>query len=538
MYKVMLVDDDYPVLEFLSETIPWNEYGLELQGCYENGAIALEQAEKAMPDILITDIGMPRMNGLELIAKLKEQKASLRVAILSCHNEFHYAQQAVKLNVQDYVLKDTLDPKDLEKLLQQFKASLDQDERVQTHQHQLQHIVDRNKELLKEKFIRRTLQQPIMDAGDWLAEAKSFQLSLEGMECLPILGLIDEYRTAKQRFVSDDILRFAVDNIIGEVSSRDGSPAVHFAYGTKESFFLFPYQPSLKINPYDAAVERMKQIQAALNKYLKISMSFIIGERCRNPEEIKGTLNGLLASGLQRFYMDEGSIVKKQSLKHGDIDLFSWYDQASTELRELMLEKQTGPIVSTVRHWMAFLKEHSFEPEKVKDWVLKLLLDLKLKLQSLQYFRSTYAVDVLHKEILEIDSLFELEHWLVEHLQSVIALAGEIGERGKRTEVVEACHYVSLHLDKRISLEEVADHLFLNSSYFSRLFKKETGETFIEYVTRMKMNRAKELLDQTNHPVGKICEMLGYDNQSYFIKIFKASVGVTPLEYRGQKTSL
>lgn len=537
MYKVMLVDDDYPVLELLAETIPWNDYGLELQGCYENGAVALEQAESEMPDILITDIGMPKMNGLELIGKLKQSKPNLRVAILSCHNEFHYAQQAVKLNVQDYVLKDTLEPQDLEKLLQQFKASLDQEERVHVHQHRLQHIVDRNQELLKEKFIRRTLQQPILDADEWLAEAGSFRLPLAGMDCLPILGFIDEHRTARQRFVSDDILRFAVDNVIAEVSLRDGSPAVHFGYGPKQSFFLFPFQPSLKTNPYDTAAERMRQIQLALHKYLKISMSFLTGERCRAPEEIKATLLGLLASGVLRFYMDSGSIAKRRAIVQGDSDLFSWYDQASNELREMMLEKQAQSIVPTVNRWMRFLKEHSFEPEKVKDWVLKLLLDLKLKLQSLQYFRSTYAVDILHKEILEIDSLFELEHWLVEHLQSVIALAGEIGDRGKRSEVVEACHYVSRHLDKRISLEEVADHLFMNSSYFSRLFKKETGETFIEYVTRMKMNRAKELLDQTNHSVGKICEMLGYDNQSYFIKIFKASVGVTPVEYRGQKAS-
>lgn len=537
MYKVMLVDDDYPVLEFLSEAIAWGDYNLELQGCYENGAIALEQAEQEMPDILITDIGMPKMNGLDLISKLKERKPNLRVAILSCHDEFYYAQQAVKLNVQDYVLKDTLDPADLEKLLLQFKASLDQEERVQHHQHQLQHMVDRNKELLKEKFIRRTLQQPILDPQDWLEEARSFNLIMDGMACLPILGVIDGYRSAKQRFMSDDILRFAIDNVIGEVSGREPLPAVHFAYGSKESFFLFPFQSTLKVNPFDEAAARMKQIQSALRKYLKISMSFIIGEVSRHPEEIKIALISLRSSSTQRFYMGEGSIVKKQPLTQGNIDLFSWYDQASTELKEMILEKNTAIIVPTVKHWMEFLKEHTFEPEKVKDWVLKLLLDLKLKLQSLQYFRSTYEVDILHKEILEIDSLFELEQWLIEHFQSVIALAGEIGDQRTRSEVVQACHYVSLHLDKRISLEEVADHLFLNSSYFSRLFKKETGETFIEYVTRMKMNRAKELLDQTNHPVGKICEMLGYDNQSYFIKIFKNSVGVTPMEYRGQKTS-
>lgn len=537
MYKVMLVDDDYPVLEFLSAAIPWEQYGLQLQGTYENGAVALEQAEAGMPDILITDIGMPKMNGLELIAALRERKPNLRVAILSCHNEFHYAQQALRLNVQDYVLKDTLDPADLEKLLDQFKKSLDQEGQVLTHQHQLQHMVDRNKELMKEKFIRKTMQEPILDRQDWLSEAQTFDLELTGKACLPIMGFIDGYRLAKHRFMSDDILRFAIYNVINEMIGQDELPVVHFAYGTKESFYLYPFHDTLKINAYDEAAAQIKEIQTALRKYLKISMSFLIGDVCHQPEEIKSSLNGLLAARVQRFYMVEGSIAKQRVYSEGNIDLFSWYDQASTEFREMMIEKNNGLIVPTVERWMEFLREHTFPPEKVKDWVLKLLLDLKLKLQSLQYFRSTYAVDILHKEILEIDSLVELEHWLIDHFQSVIALAGEIWEQSKRSEVVEACHYVSLHLDKRIGLEEVADHLHLNSSYFSRLFKKETGETFIEYVTRMKMIRAKELLDQTSHPVGKICEMLGYDNQSYFIKIFKSSVGLTPVEYRGQKTT-
>ncbi|UUZ96716.1 response regulator [Paenibacillus sp. P25] len=159
MYKVMLVDDDYPVLEFLSEAIPWEKYGLQLVGRCENGAVALAQAERDMPDILITDIGMPKMDGIELIGSLKQRKPGLRVAILSCHSDFHYAQQALKLNVQDYVLKDTLDPASLEKPLQQFKESLDQEDRVRSHSHQLQDMVDRNKEPLKEKFIRKTMQR-------------------------------------------------------------------------------------------------------------------------------------------------------------------------------------------------------------------------------------------------------------------------------------------------------------------------------------------------------------------------------------------
>ncbi|MDQ0194495.1 helix-turn-helix transcriptional regulator [Paenibacillus wynnii] len=156
--------------------------------------------------------------------------------------------------------------------------------------------------------------------------------------------------------------------------------------------------------------------------------------------------------------------------------------------------------------------------ETVKDWTLKLLLDLKLKLHSLQSVRPAYSADTLHKEIVDIDSLLALREWLNNHLESVFA-AKEAGVgASKRVEVAEACRYVSLRLGSRISLDEVADHLHLNASYFSRLFKKETGLTFIEYVTRLKMERAKELLDGTQCTVGDICEQLGYDNQSILLR--------------------
>ncbi|MNZ43477.1 Arabinose operon regulatory protein [compost metagenome] len=181
---------------------------------------------------------------------------------------------------------------------------------------------------------------------------------------------------------------------------------------------------------------------------------------------------------------------------------------------------------------MARLEQEKYSPEQVKDWVLKLLLDAKLKLQSLIQYRASQSIDVIHNDVLELDSLTALKEWFISHCIAVISSADGTGSQSRRTEVAEACQFVSLHLDRKISLEEIAERLYMNPSYFSRLFKKETGETFIEYVTRMKMRRAKELLDQTAAPVGKICETLGYDNQSYFIKLFKSFSGVTPVEYR------
>ncbi|GAB2676704.1 AraC family transcriptional regulator [Paenibacillus thermoaerophilus] len=536
MYNVMLVDDDYPVLELLSEAIPWEELGLALSGTLENGEAALERADaEGAPDILITDIGMPRLNGLELIKALKEKRPAMKVAILSCHNEFHYAQQALKLNVQDYILKETLDPADLIRLLKQFRAELDQERQMDRHRRQLQHLVDRNRMELKSRFIRKTVREPILRKDEWFAEAASYGLSLEGGACLPVLGAIDRYPDAIRRYLSGDVLRFAVDNVLEEMLREADPRGVHFFYDDRRFVLLFPHLPSLKVNMYDRAAAVVRRLQAALCRTIRVSYAFRIGDLCASPSELKSSLHALLDDNGQRFYMAEGAIERIGRIEFSRDDLYSWYAQASEEFRDMLIDKRTSAVEPTVAKWMSFIRERQFPPDTVKDWTLKLLLDLKLKLQSLQQFRSYYTVDVLHKEILEMDSLAQLQDWLIAYFREAVPVAGGILEMSTRSEVLDAQHYVSQHLHKKIALEEIAGHLHLNPSYFSRLFKKETGETFIEYVTRMKMERAKELLDQTNLSVNRICEMLGYDNQSYFIKTFKSATGHTPLEYRGRQ---
>ncbi|OCT11275.1 DNA-binding response regulator [Paenibacillus pectinilyticus] len=533
MHKVMLVDDDYPVLELLSEVIPWEDLGLELMGTYENGLNAWEHIQEAMPDILITDIGMPKMNGLELITRVKARKANVRIAILSCHSEFQFAQQAMRLNVQDYLVKDTFEPKDLEKLFLQFKQSIQDEEQTNWQHSKLSHLADETKALRKEQWMKNFIQQPLINPQEWQSEARAYGVFTEGYMCMTAIGFMVDYKLAKKRFSSDQTLRFAINNVMEEVLKSQDMKGMHVGYGAKESLFLFAFKPGIQLNMYDVTAACLKSIQATLYQVLKLQMTFLIGECCISPTQLKFNLNELLQNETQRFYLQEGSIVKMKRVDHAQQDIFAFYDQASSELREVLIGKQPEAVSEAVDRWITLIHGQKFAPETVKDWMLKLLLDQKLKWQSLQFIRPSYSTDTLHREIIDLDTLFEMKRWLSGHLQTIVSLTGNRLTTGMRAEITKACQYVSMHLDRRISLEEVAEYCYLNASYFSRFFKKEVGESFIEYVTRMKMERAKELLTQTTHSCSKICELLGYDNQSYFIKTFKTYAGVTPVEYRG-----
>lgn len=534
MYSVMLVDDDYPVLEYLLQVIPWQQLGLRLQGMYVNPLEALMQAKMEMPDILITDIGMPQISGIELIRQLKEMNGELSTIILSCYNDFQFAQQAVKLNVQDYILKETISPGMINCQLEQLCGRLDELRDIKKQRHQLKHILNDNRAELKQKIIVGTLNNPIWHREEWLESLKQYSVDLEANLYLAVLYNIERHaQTKKNLNMSDDMFMYAVENVMDEVLGKT-TGAVSFRYNVKTGFMLIPCRLTLKENGYNLVYDTLKQVQDSLGKYLRVKASFYLGERSRQPRELKANLLKLLNTLEHRFYLAEGFIGVIPEEGFTKADLFTYFSQALEEIKQLILQEDAQGMEDAAAKWMSYVEKHRFPPDMVKEWVLKLLLDMRVKFKSLQKFQTNYSVEVLHSTMIEIDNMNQLKSWMLMHLNEMLSQMGGIFEQSKRKEISKAQRYVEEQLHQKISLEEVANYLHLNSSYFSRLYKKETGLTFIEYVIRTKMNKARELLDNTDKTVEEISYLLGYDNKRYFVQLFKKEIGLSPLEYSGE----
>ena len=146
---------------------------------------------------------MPRMDGLELIGRMKARNPSLRAAILSCHTEFDYAKRAMNLQVQDYIVKDTLDPDDFAPLLKRLAGSIDEERRLRAEQSRLRLMADRSLDALRERWARSAVQQPMLGAASWQAELESFGLPVDGRAILPAAGFLDDLHQARSRFVSE-----------------------------------------------------------------------------------------------------------------------------------------------------------------------------------------------------------------------------------------------------------------------------------------------------------------------------------------------
>jgi len=533
MFKAMLVDDDFPVVQYWSQAIPWEELGFQFQGGFESGFQAMEHAREEVPDLLITDIGMPEMNGLELIASIKAINPKLQAVILSCHNDFQFAQKAVKLNVAEYMLKETLELNNMVELLNRIKGKMAEEANLEQLNQQLSQYVNENKSVLKTKFLRDLINNPLRTSQQ-AEEARKYKLDFDQTPYLPVLCYFDAFHGPNQKLPAGDIWSFAVENIMEEIFTAR-KHGICFGCQPNEFMLFFPKSQGNSMIIHRQIDQTLGEILHALKKFLKLDVSFIIGPMIYRFGEVKEKAACLLNSGDQQFFTKYGSIVYYKSPELTSNDIFLHYTQAAEQFTMAIIQKSETELEEIVARWMTHIQKEKYKPEFVKEWVIKILLEIKMKFNSLQKFQSSYLVKILHRTIGDIKTIYQLQEFMTNFAKEIIGLMQQSSQPTIRAEIMEAQRYVMLNLEKKITLADVADHIYLNASYFSRLYKKETGENFIDYVTRIKMERAKELLNQTNYTVEDISYRLGYDNTSYFNKTFKNFTNLTPYKYRGNE---
>ncbi|WP_276354961.1 helix-turn-helix domain-containing protein [Cohnella caldifontis] len=529
MIKVIVADDQYPVLEFLAQTVPWGELGLAVAAQCSDGVEALEACRTNRPGILISDIGMPKLNGLELIASAKAENPDLEVVILSCHDEFHYVREAIKLGVTDYIHKESLQPEELTELLRKIVRLIEARSEARDKTESLSRALDQGNAAIKSEFIRNTIRNPIVGEQKWLAELKDFGIADRTVPYLPVLLYPNRYSGLLARFGTEELLTYAFDNALDELIDKPGI-GVSFRFSPKIRFILFPYPKSLKVNQYEIVRGRLTKLLSAFGE-LGIAVSAVTGQAVSAPQEWKKSLTALLESVDQRFYASEGTVYKWNAFRTSPSDIFSHYQKAIDDFRHA-ITNESDPYRMVVREWMQLLRDERYPAETVRTWLIKLLLDIEVKFKSLQDFDDGESIQDLHRQVLGMESIYEVEDFLAAFVEEKIRLVRTLKRESARPEIREAKKYVAARLHEKIGMEEAALALHLNPSHFSRIFKQETGETFIEYVTRQKMEKAKELLDHTGKSIEQIGEALGYDNTSYFIKIFKSVYGFSPKEYR------
>ena len=527
LYKVILVDDEEEVREAIRKRINWEEIGFTVVGTAENGEDALELAETCEPDVVMTDIQMPFMDGLTLLKKLKEKLPDLRSVIFSGYDDFEYAKEAIRLESEEYILKP-VDADELRQIFLRIKERLDEQLRQRRNVELLSKYYEDSRPMMKEQLIIGLLEGRELQF-DLERYQKDFDLQIESaFYCAGAFRITP---------VTDDSEK--LDKNLMAVSLRQ---IVEERFKDVLSVEAFVYLDTVCVlarlkstGQYRTFVEEMDKICKVAHRSLDANVCAGIGRVYGNAESIHTSFLEAKDAFHHRIFVGEN-----QAICINDVE-------PACSVEDYVSEKQ-------IRHIMRQVKvgtKESLEKE-IRGFIDKMKKS-DINLSRLQIFYAEFVVELLrlsrghgisiaeaglgnintNEEIAGFSSMDDFADRLTE-LTGILwekISNGRLDTTKKMAE--DAKQYISDHYsESTLSVDEICSHLGVGTSYFSSVFKKETGVSFVTYLTEVRMNEAQRLLDTTDEKSYIIAGMVGYEEPNYFSYVFKKHFGISPSRYR------
>ena len=501
MKKVLIVDDDFLVRTYLKQMIAWEERGFYIVGDAKNGREALEILQRDGADILIADVSMPIMDGIELTRWTKKNSPRTHILILSCHDDFIYVKEAMKLGIDDYLLKNNLTEESLLEALE--KISFDAEETDP----EIERLALIGRKKLREDFFHA------FDAGDNNLDelAKDAELSAQFQSATAFMIIPKNWNEREQILTAAERENFlsafsemtlnTCRNLLGEkitaqifVSQRGG-------------FFHW----CLIVEVGNKAHETAERLQTFAKLYFNLELKIFLSAPQSNLGDLSRHWQKIYDARADSFYTDE-KIISAEDLPPLEIKI---NDALKTSGRELI-----EALSFTDEDFSAALKTFS---EK--------LLSAKIHPEILSAFINELfeAERNLLPSPLQAENFSEWFSRLEKFLQD---LRGRQGKDYLHPAIRLALRYIDEHYREEISQTTVAEAVHLNPSYFSTLFKKYLGQGFSDYLTDLRIEHIKARLSTSNEKIKAIAASEGFHDPQYFVRIFKRATGLTPGQYR------
>ncbi len=538
MYKLLIVDDEERVCRGLKAALDWSDYGIEIIGEAEDGKQALEIAVRKKPHIIISDIYMPGMDGLELTDKIKKLIPHTKVILLSGYDKFSYAQKAVRNKAFDYVLKP-IKIENMLKIIEKAKKQIEIELSRLRDEKKLKQQLEENLPLLKEKYInyllknRFSLEQLNSNHQYLKINLKNYYLIVMIIEIhkfedyfmkdqqrqLNVLGLkkiIVDY--IQEDFVGGEVIEDFPEKLIVIINYSSDLETIEL---TEKLEILSSKVKNIIYDNYN------KKTTIGIGQPYKDSQHlFDSYQEARDALEYKI----FLGRGETIFFSDVGVIKNKSKF------LYPIHKE-----EKIVLALKIGDIENISQYTWEFIKfcqeRKSISPIDLRRNCLQLIYTVYKKLLewdiSFNYndFRESEVVDTIKN----VSSITELKKYLIENLEKITLIIKEKRKSQDKSIIRKACKFIENNYDKDISLNDIADSVYLTPNYFTNQFKEATGKTVITYLTETRINRAQDLLLNTQLKVYEISRKVGYKDAKYFGQVFKKQVGLSPNQYRMAK---
>lgn len=494
---VLIVDDELLVRIGIRHSIDWEQYHLKITGEASDGMEALRLLHQTWPDVMILDINMPNMDGLEVLQKIHEEKCKVKVIVLTCYEELEYAKKALKLGACDYVLKSSIGENGLKNALEELvfeeeNAAENSGDFLQSQEDILTCIIEGHP-----------------------SSAKMLAIKEDHLFCIGIRIL--QMKEVEKRYLNKKENYF-------HVSFR--SIAMQVLAGQKEYVFL-QFQPDLaliymsfsSLHSVQECMIKVRQITErlvwALSQYMAVQVRVGVSQvhyhftdiQKAYQEACEAIQYGILKPGKNIFYYESGYKDQSENI----------YPSKKREIKALLYSQKYEEALKKIKDTFFQL---SWEERRMLPETVEFLKEIVSLIESTEDCQEQLAASLD-----TIETFDDIKQIVTRQLEAYIV-------KNENFLIQKVENYLKEHYRKAIALADIAGYMGLSESYVSRLFNKETGMNISTYVNQLRIAKAKELLKNTNMKIYEISEAVGYSSTTVFHITFKKMTGMTPADYR------
>jgi len=535
MINVLIVDDEYTIREGIKNTFKWDEYGLKVCGTASSGYEALELIEKYTPEIVILDIKLMDIDGLEVLEVIREKYSNIKVILISGYDEFEYAQKAIELNAFSYILKPIDDKKLFSKILEAKNIIEDQFNKIRSDENLKKQLKD-NIPILRDIFLNQIASGKLSDENIIKDKAKFLGIELDMPQYAALVLELQNYKNDGEISEYDkSMLKLAVEN-----SLKNMFQCMFKYYSFNIDNNIGVLIQGNEINR-KLLVKKCTELKDHVNKSIGLMLTIGLGKIHEGIKGISLAFREALNALEYKILLGNNVIIDIENINTNEKNLLIG------NIFEDTINKMENDLIYSLK---------IFDREKVWQITHKIIVALEETLRAnieesehliflLSFFitRILFALNIriedffnhgneIFDDLKNLQTINQFEEYLNRLFERVICELQNRQNSNNSFLIKKAIEYISRNIYNDISLTKTADALYISPNYLSRVFKQEMNETFIEYVTTVKMNEAKKLLKNSNYKIYEIADMLKYKDVNHFTKVFKKVFGVTPMEYR------
>ena len=531
MLKMIIADDEILVREGLKNILPWEAYNIEVVGVAKNGIETLTLCEEMKPDILFTDIRMPHLTGIEVAQKLKMQNYKTRIIIVSGIEDFSYAQQAIELNTEGYILKPIKKNKLIE-IVEKVVSSINDEKEHAVKFKQLKKQLYDNIPAIKDRFLCNIIFRKYSNEKIIYDKCKFLNIPFVGSKPFVACKMVIDEITgsfSKNSEENYELILMSILNICNELlASYDYG--ICFNINENEFIIIFNYDQIENIS------DICEELLTALNKYIEIKVSIGIGEKVDSILLLYNSYKSAETSLEYKFYSGINTVINSKDLTY-KADTLEYVKLHIIE--EKLLNGIKLGNLTTVNDVLCQIFNHiessSFTPEEyTKSIFTELIFITTRSLYEIQENLSDIVEEPIKlcNDIYKLNTYDELKNYILDLFDKITTYFNNKLNQKNRYVVNEINDIIRHQYTKNITVKLISEQVGLTPNYISQIFKKETGITITKKITEIRIEAAKELLKDSNFKVFEVAEMVGFDNPYYFSTVFKKITGIHPSKFR------